>query len=110
MDWNASLALHEYRHVVQYEMLRRGFAGKFMHFMYGDIGLGTKSLTTPDWFYEGDAVATETALSNSGRGRSPDFSKDLRAQLLDGKKYSYAKAVCGSYKNYVPNHYILGYF
>jgi len=109
MDWNASLALHEYRHVVQYEMLRHGFAGKFMHFMYGDIGLGTKSLTTPDWFYEGDAVATETALSNSGRGRSPDFSKDLRAQLLDKKKYSYAKAVCGSYKNYVPNHYILGY-
>jgi hypothetical protein len=109
MEWNATLALHEYRHVIQYEMLKESFAGKILFILMGDAGLGLKSATSPEWFYEGDAVATETALSKAGRGRSPDFSKDLRAQLLDKKKYSYAKAVCGSYKDYVPNHYILGY-
>ena len=109
MDWNASLALHEYRHVIQYDMLKQGFAGKVLFVLMGDAGLGLKSATSPNWFYEGDAVATETALSEAGRGRSPEFSKDIRAQLLDNKKYSYAKAVCGSYRDYVPNHYILGY-
>jgi hypothetical protein len=109
MDWNAALALHEYRHVIQYEMLKEGFAGKLLFILSGDGGLGLKSVTTPDWFYEGDAVATETSLSKAGRGRSPDFSKDLRAQLLEKQKYTYGKAVCGSYKDYVPNHYVLGY-
>jgi len=109
MDWNGALVLHEFRHVIQYQMLKKGFAGKLLYIYMGDIGLGLKSLTSPEWFYEGDAVATETALSYAGRGRSPDFSKDLRAQLLDKRKYSYAKAVCGSYKDYVPNHYVLGY-
>jgi hypothetical protein len=109
MEWNEALALHEYRHVIQYEMLKKGFAGKLMFIVAGDAGLGLKSATTPDWFYEGDAVATETSLSKAGRGRSPDFSKDLRAQLLEKHKYTYAKAVCGSYRDYVPNHYVLGY-
>jgi len=109
MDWNASLALHEYRHVIQYEMLRKGITGKILFLAWGNIGWAVKSVTTPNWFFEGDAVATETSLSKSGRGRSPDFSKDLRAQLLDKKKYSYSKATCGSYKDYVPNHYVLGY-
>lgn len=109
MDWNASLVLHEYRHVIQYEMLRQGFTGRFLYYAFGNIGWAIKSFTTPAWFYEGDAVATETALSKAGRGRSPDFSKGLRAQLLEKHKYSYAKATCGSYHDFIPNHYVLGY-
>jgi len=109
MDWNASLVLHEYRHVIQFEMLRQGFTGRVLYYSLGNIGWAIKSMTTPAWFFEGDAVATETALSKAGRGRSPEFNKGLRAQLLEKQKYSYAKATCGSYKDFIPNHYVLGY-
>ncbi len=109
LEWNAGLILHEYRHVVQYSMIKKGYTGLLLYLYWGDWGLALKSITTPDWFYEGDAVATETALSLAGRGRTPDFNKDLRAQILDKEIYSYSKATLGSYKDYVPNHYILGY-
>nr|NQU93719.1 hypothetical protein [Bacteroidota bacterium] len=56
-----------------------------------------------------DAVAAETGLSKTGRGRTPSFGMPLRAQFLRKGIYRYDKAVFGSYKDFVPNHYILGY-
>lgn len=109
LEWLESLAIHEYRHVVQFDKLNQGLT-KILYFLLGEQAVGgVGGLFLPSWFFEGDAVATETALSKSGRGRQPEFSMGLRAQLIEKKKYTYAKAYFGSYKHYVPNHYEMGY-
>ncbi|MCR5888269.1 hypothetical protein LRS06_10935 [Hymenobacter sp. J193] len=109
IDWLDQLAIHEYRHVVQYEKPRQG-ASRLAYWLFGYGGLGTTTIGVPDWFAEGDAVGTETILTRSGRGRIPAFDVDLRANLLAARRYTYAKAVAGSYRDNVPNHYVLGYF
>ncbi len=108
-DWLQQLALHEFRHVVQIDKLNKGFV-KILSFILGEQAVGgVLGLYMPMWFLEGDAVVTETALSNSGRGRSPWFEQKIRAQLLEQELYSYDKAYFGSYKNYIPNYYEMGY-
>lgn len=108
-NWLDLLAVHEYRHVVQYEKALQGY-GRVLHTLLGSTGQFLPTLTVPDWFAEGDAVSNETLLSNSGRGRIPNFDLGMRANLLAGKPFDYPKAVAGSYRDNVPNHYVLGYF
>lgn len=108
-NWLDLLAVHEYRHVVQYDKALQGY-GRFFYTLFGNTGLYFPLLTVPDWFAEGDAVSTETLFSTSGRGRIPNFDLGMRANLLAGQPFDYAKAVCGSYRDNVPNHYVLGYF
>lgn len=109
-EWLKTLAIHEFRHVVQFQKARRGF-NKALEIVLGEagqaLGLG---LTVPPWFLEGDAVGVETALTKGGRGRLPLFERDLRTLLLSGKKWEYDKAHLGSYEDYVPSHYVYGYF
>lgn len=108
-DWWEQLALHEFRHVVQVSKMRQGFT-KVLSFVFGEAATGGLfGAYIPLWFIEGDAVAVETALSQTGRGRDPNFSMDLKAQLLEKGKYTYDKAYNGSYRNYIPDHYTLGY-
>ncbi len=108
-DWIDQLATHEFRHVVQIDKLNHGFS-KFLYHIFGQQAIGAViGLYVPRWFLEGDAVCTETALSNSGRGRLPSFEKELKSQVLSKGIYSYRKAVFGSYKDFVPNYYKLGY-
>ena len=107
--WSRQLILHEYRHVVQMQKLNQGTT-KVLYYMFGDQAIAAiMGVFLPMWFIEGDAVFSETILSKSGRGRSPDFTMDLKAQVLNKKKYSYDKALYGSFRNYVPDHYTLGY-
>ncbi|MFO8129914.1 MAG: hypothetical protein R6T99_08460 [Bacteroidales bacterium] len=107
--WIKQLALHEFRHVVQISKLNQGMT-RVISCVFGQQGTaGILGLYVPLWFLEGDAVSTETALSFSGRGRNPAFEMTLRAQLLGKGMYSYDKAVYGSYKDRVPNRYVLGY-
>lgn len=109
-EWLKTLSVHEFRHVVQMQKTRQGF-NKILEILLGEIGqaLGI-GLTIPPWYLEGDAVGIETALTKGGRGRLPLFERDLRALLLSGRKYDYDQAHLGSYKNYIPNHYVYGYF
>ena len=108
-DWIDQLATHEFRHVVQIDKLNHGFT-RFLYYIFGQQAIGAViGLYVPRWFLEGDAVCTETALSNSGRGRLPSFEMELKSQVLSKGIYSYRKAVFGSYKDYVPNYYKLGY-
>ncbi|MDU0369635.1 hypothetical protein ACFPAF_04450 [Hymenobacter endophyticus] len=109
LDWLDELTVHEYRHVVQFDKAHQGL-GQLGYLFGGYGGLGLTTLGVPDWFAEGDAVGTETALTRSGRGRIPNFDAYFRANLLAGRRYSYAKAVAGSFRDNVPNHYVLGYF
>jgi hypothetical protein len=108
-DWLDLLAIHEYRHVLQYSNLDRGFT-KFLHIINGDIGWGGSiSFKIPSWYLEGDAVLSESLLTENGRGRNPFFFKEQRALLLNNIEYSYMKANNGSYKDIVPNRYPLGF-
>ena len=107
--WAKQLTLHEYRHAVQMQKVNQGFT-KGLTYAFGQQAIGgIMGVFLPFWFIEGDAVFSETIYSNSGRGRSPDFAMDLKAQVLDKKIYKYDKALYGSFKNYVPDHYTLGY-
>ena len=108
-NWLDLLAVHEYRHIVQNDKALQGY-GRVLYTALGNAGLFLPLLTVPDWFAEGDAVSNETLLSSSGRGRIPNFDLGMRANLLAGKRFSYPKAVGGSYRDNVPNHYVLGYF
>jgi hypothetical protein len=65
--------------------------------------------SAPLWFFEGDAVGIETALTDGGRGRQPAFDMDIRALLVSGERYSYDKAYFGSYRDWFPSIYPLGY-
>lgn len=109
-NWFEMLAIHEFRHVVQTDMMNRGVT-QLLYFLLGQQAMGAVlGLYVPLWYLEGDAVGIETALSNSGRGRQATFSMGLRSQLIQDVRYSYDKSYFGSYKDYVPNYYEMGYF
>ncbi|WP_044117950.1 TolB family protein [Alkaliflexus imshenetskii] len=108
-DWLEHLAIHEYRHVVQIDKLNQGFT-KILSYPFGQQAVGgVLGLHLPMWFLEGDAVATETTLTQSGRGRSFEFNRELKAQLVEKDKYTFDKAYLGSYKDYTPDYYKMGY-
>ena len=107
--WNQQLALHEFRHVVQTDMLNQG-ASRFFSVLLGEQYTGLLlGLHVPYWFLEGDAVAYETGASASGRGRTGNFTNQLAAQVAQKGVFSYSKAMFGSYADNVPSRYHLGY-
>lgn len=109
LNWADQLAIHEYRHVQQYNNFNNG-ASKVLYRLLGEEGYAVAiNAAVPDWFYEGDAVVQETILSQQGRGRMPAFLKAYPALWQAGKNYSWMKLRNGSYKDYIPNHYQLGY-
>ncbi|RNC83632.1 MAG: hypothetical protein ED557_07550 [Balneola sp.] len=109
VDWLDGLAIHEYRHALQFSNSNR-WVTKFFHITQGQGGwAGSMFLAIPDWYFEGDAVSSETVLSSGGRGRNASFFKEQRALLLNDIDYSYMKARNGSYKDLVPSHYPLGF-
>jgi hypothetical protein len=108
-EWMNMLAVHEYRHVAQYQRSITGF-NKLVYYAFGQEAASALAfVTAPQWFWEGDAVATETAFTTGGRGRLPNFDLAFRTNLMEGRKFSYNKQYLRSYKNFVPSHYVLGY-
>lgn len=109
VNWLDQLALHEYRHVVQNNNFRKGVS-KVFSWLGGELGQGAaNAVAVPDWFWEGDAVTMETALSLQGRGRLPAFFDGFRALTLADKHYTYMQVRNGSYRKFMPNHYNTGY-
>ncbi|MDZ4793974.1 MAG: hypothetical protein SGI83_06820 [Bacteroidota bacterium] len=109
IPWGDQLALHEYRHVQQFNNFNNGLS-KLMKTLFGEEGYALAiNASIPDWFYEGDAVYNETVLTKQGRGRLPLFLNAYPSLWQSGKKYSWMKLRNGSFKDYVPNHYNLGY-
>ncbi len=109
LDWYDLLTVHETRHMMQFDKLNTGMT-KIFGYIMGEYGIALCAMiSTPLWYFEGDAVSTETALTDWGRGRMPSFDVAERAILLSGKKPNYYKAYLRSYKNFYPNHYVLGY-
>ncbi len=108
-DWLTQLALHEGRHAMQVSKLNQGFS-RVLSFIAGEQAVGAITGFLPIWYLEGDAVDAETRFSYTGRGRQPSFEMGTKALLLEKKeRYSFSKALLGSYKDNVPNHYELGY-
>ncbi len=105
-DWLNSLAVHELRHVVQFEKLTGNLKAPF----FEELGLAIFGITLPPWFYEGDAVDTETTLTNAGRGRLPSWELTFRTNTLNNRLYSYSKDYFGSVRDQTPGYYQLGYF
>ncbi|MFW5774181.1 MAG: hypothetical protein ACOCWD_05815, partial [Tangfeifania sp.] len=109
-DWLEQLVLHEYRHVVQIDKINSLIPG-LIKAILGEQGTALIfGAYLPWWFIEGDAVVTETALSKHGRGRFPSFLMEHRAQVVQKDVFTYDKAYFGSYRDFVPNHYKLGYY
>ncbi|QQS52599.1 MAG: hypothetical protein IPM71_07655 [Bacteroidota bacterium] len=109
-NWLEQLALHEHRHVVQIDKLNQGFT-KVLSLFGGQMVAGAMSGFLPLWYLEGDAVVTETALSNTGRGRDPEFIQQvMAAETQLGKKIRYDEFYLGTYKAYAPDYYHYGYF
>jgi len=109
-DWLEQLGVHEFRHLVQMDKIQSELPGLLTALLGQQAAAIVVGAYLPFWFLEGDAVVTETALSNSGRGRLASFSMDYRAQLIEKGKYSFDKAYLGSYKDYVTDYYGLGYW
>lgn len=105
-DWLNSLAIHELRHVVQFDKLTGNLKAPF----FEELSLAIFGITLPPWFYEGDAVGIETSLTKAGRGRLPSWEMIFRANTLSGLKYSYSKNFLGSVQDLTPGYYQLGYF
>ena len=109
ISWLDMLAIHEYRHVQQYNNFNVGLS-KVFRVLFGQQGQAlANAAAVPNWFWEGDAVFQETVLSRQGRGRVPFFFNDYRALWAENLDYSYMKLRNGSLRDFVPDHYKLGY-
>jgi hypothetical protein len=110
VEWYSLLAVHEGRHIVQERAVRTGIIGVLAR-LFGDntTSFLGGALYFPSWFWEGDAVGTETALTGAGRGRQPSFTQRIRALALAEQPYPYYPAWAGSYRTFYPDWYELGY-
>ncbi len=107
--WLKQLATHEYRHMVQYANINRSTVRVLSYIFGQQVSLLATGLL-PFWLLEGDAVMAETQFSEFGRGLQPSFTMHYRAMgrgMLS--KRNPDKWFSGSYRDYVPSHYELGY-
>jgi hypothetical protein len=124
--WLKQLVIHEYRHNVQYNNLRRGLTRPLMWLLGQQIAflpVGQFSI----FILEGDATMAETEFSAFGRGLQPSWTmhyravagnargdtglrgKDRKSEAVGSRAYSGDYWFSGSFRDYVPNHYQLGY-
>jgi hypothetical protein len=109
-DWIESVTIHEFRHAQQFGNSTQGLTNVVKKILGSWVWGGMMGLALPRWYFEGDAVFAETQHSFSGRGRLPAFHMEYKALALTGKDYSYEKASAGSFKDFVPDWYKLGYY
>ena len=109
IPWVKMLAIHESRHVAQMQFGLSHSLRPFYWFL-GEMANGAfAGLYARNYFLEGDAVSTETALTNSGRGRSGSFLNRYMISFDNGDFRNWRKWRFGSYKHLTPDHYALGY-
>lgn len=107
--WHKHLVSHESRHLAQMQPFSA------YPFRWGRVLTGQIVASAADMLYEGrhfaegDAVATETALSSAGRGRSADFLEYYRVSFAQGQMRDYYKWAFPSQRRYTPDYYRSGY-
>ena len=108
--WLYHLCTHEYRHMVQIDKVKTGTT-RLLHILFGQQAvMGVIGICIPMWYMEGDAVNFETSTGKFGRGRSPEFLNRMKAQIMEKGIYTYDKAALGSYRHFVPDRYVFGYY
>ncbi len=109
MPWIKQLVAHEYRHAAQYNNLNVGVV-KFLSYLLGQQSSTIGLVFMPLWMMEGDATMSETEASSFGRAKQPRFTLEFRAMGDIVNKYRNSdKFFCGSYRDFIPDHYQLGY-
>lgn len=109
LRWDDNLVIHESRHMQQFSRFNNGLTKLFSFFLGEDGQLLANGMSIPDYFFEGDAIWQETIVSKQGRGRLPNFYNGFKSLWLERKNYSWMKTRSGSLKDYLPDHYALGY-
>ncbi|WP_413580723.1 hypothetical protein [Bdellovibrio sp. HCB288] len=108
-EWFQALSIHEYRHVNQFDYFNQRTV-RGLYYIMGDMGEQLAVfLSLPSWYFEGDAVWTETRYTDSGRGRSPRFLARLKALVLSNDLPTYDQFLNGTYTTELPNQYVYGY-
>lgn len=107
--WTMQLAVHESRHVAQMQAgADRPF--RWLNILAGQlVPGGIAALYGGPAFFEGDAVAAETALTAAGRGRTADFLEYYRVSFAAGDFRDYWRWRYGSQRLYTPDYYRAGY-
>ena len=109
MPWELNLAIHENRHVAQFQTGYYGF-WNWMYYPFGEIAPTLAvGMYANAAILEGDAVVTETALTDLGRGRTADFLAYYRMAFDNGDYRNWYRWRYGSLTHYAPDHYALGY-
>jgi hypothetical protein len=109
LPWTDQLAIHEFRHVQQYNNFNVGLS-HLARIVFGEGGQElANDAAIPNWFFEGDAVFNETHVSEQGRGRLPYFLNGYRALWNADRNYSWMKLRNGSLLDYTPDWYPTGY-
>ncbi|MFA7116224.1 MAG: hypothetical protein WC140_03170 [Bacteroidales bacterium] len=107
--WHKNLVIHESRHVGQCEHFTTGIY-KYANYIFGEqisgLALG---LYPSKLFLEGDAVISETDLTNASRSNTAKFTQYLRTAYLHGDYRTFYRYYFGSNKYFTPNVYVMGY-
>lgn len=113
LQWFDALAVHESRHIVQFNQIYDTTIGRALGFAFGDLGSGIMAFfLLPSWYLEGDAVLSETLLTAGGRGRVAAFDLWLRADGVIHDPYPYDRTILGTNFDRIPyfSPYVLGYY
>ena len=113
LEWYDTLAVHEGRHLIQFNQLNDLPLARAARVITGDTGLAAFAVVAlPNWFLEGDAVVAETTQTQAGRGRRAAFDLWFRTDALSHAPYSYERAMLGTGFDRVPylSPYLLGYY
>ncbi len=105
--WLDHLVSHEIRHYAQMEALDKAWFRAF-YFPFGQINLALASALTPSWFFEGDAIHSESRFGRFGRAMEANHLQAYRADLLNGTPRKYDQYLNRSLRYYMPTHYTFG--
>jgi len=109
-DWIDTITVQEGRRLVQIAKMNHGF-GKLASAVLGEQGLvSTVGMSLPGWYMAGDARNAENTLLRGAVGQYASSEMATRALLLSGDKFSFQKAIHGSFKDQVPSQAELGAF
>ena len=104
------LTVHEGRHVAQMQFSRKNRLFRPLEWFIGDLAPGAAAGLYPGpALMEGDAVVAETALTQSGRGRTADFLEYYHVALADSLYRDFWQWRYGSQKRFTPDYYRAGY-
>ena len=107
--WDVQLAAHEPRHQAQLELDRHGFV-RFFSYVVGQVwDPAVFQMYLSRCLAEGDAVTAETGLTAGSRARTADFLNYYQVSLDAGEYRNWYRWRYGSYKNFTPDLYKLGY-